>query len=113
VRLRIQNSLGWQFNLHQAGEFRVMVQTVMDADIQEPFGTHEVAVNVGRQSTKGKAGRKDMPKDVKSGWITTASDIGTITISKPGLCKLSLKAIALDKKAHAGLTAYSVRLIPQ
>ncbi len=106
-------SLGWEFNLRQAGTFRVMVQSAINGELKGEFGTHEVAVNVGRQSTQGKAGRKDLPREVKhDDWCTTESDIGTITIAKPGWCKLSLKAIRLDKKAKAGLTAVGVRLVP-
>ena len=99
--------------MHRPGEFRVIVETVLNGDAKDQFGTHEVAVNVGRQSTKGKAGRKDMVEDRgDNDWRIVESDIGTITINKPGLCKLSLKALRLDKKASAGLTAAGVRLVP-
>ena len=106
-------SLGWEFNMHRPGEFRVIVDTVLNGDAKDQFGTHEVAVNVGRQSTKGKAGRKDMVEDRgDNDWRIVESDIGTITINKPGPCKLSLKALRLDQKAAAGLTAAGVRLVP-
>ena len=86
---------------------------MLNGDAKDQFGTHEVAVNVGRQSTKGKAGRKDMVEDRgDNDWRIVESDIGTITVNKPGLCKLSLKALRLDKKANAGLTAAGVRLVP-
>ena len=106
-------SLGWEFNLHKPGEFRVVVQTVMNSYMKDRYGTHEVAVNVGRRSTKGKVGKKDACKETwNDGWYVAERDIGAITINKPGPCKLSLKALRLDKKAKAGLTASGVRLVP-
>jgi len=104
--------LRWKFVLKQTGAFQVVVQTVMDRNRPDWFGTHRVKVSVGRRFVSGDAGKKDMIMDAKvNRWHIAESDLGVVELHTPGSHILTLKAEHVDPRAHAGLTVSGVRLI--
>jgi len=104
-------SMRWSFRLRRAGNYRVLVQTMMDRNRADQFGTHDVKATVGGQTVRGRAGRKDMSADEKTRWHVAESDIGCVRLEKPGKLALTLTAERIDAAAPAGLTVSGVRLV--
>ena len=104
-------SATWTFNLNEPGLYRVFVRTLLNRDVAQGYGTHNVKVTVSGKSVRGKAGLKDIIMDPEvNHWHTAQSDIGVLELNKPGQCKLTLRTEKIQRNAPAGLALCGVRL---
>jgi alpha-L-fucosidase len=108
-----ENRVSWDFRLASPG--RYMVQVITQTDTSGRWeGGHDVRVNVGRSSVRGKlreVERRDNPR-ANSYLLDVVSTVGTIVINKAGVHTLKLKAEQIVKKKGMGLKLRGVQLIP-
>ena len=112
--LTTDNSATWNVQIHQPGEFTVIVKTFGRKKALNAFGNHDVEVSVDGSTISGVAGIKDidMSEDAP-GPQKPESPIGTLSIKSTGEHQIKLKATKIDEAASKGFTLVSLKLIPK
>ena len=105
------NWLSWDAKVFEPGEFEVQVLTAYRG--RQWFGGHKVKLAVGRQSVGGTLTPDEMLDSPRTKHMPeAATTLGTLTIAKPGVHTLTLRADLINKDVRAGLGVSEVRLVP-
>ena len=103
----------WNFKVAKPGEFDVVVVTSEQKYGRDWEGGHAVAIKAAGREIKGTVDNdgKEVPP-ANPYWPYVLSNIGRVTIDKPGTFDLALRPEKINAEKKLGLTLVSVRLVP-
>jgi len=103
--------LDWEFQVSKPGTFQVAAITSEQKYGGRWEGGHRVAVNVAGNTLRGVIARDVMAEDPTAPyWPYVRSNLGRVTIGRPGAYQLSLKPESIEGPKKYGLTLVSVVL---
>jgi alpha-L-fucosidase len=111
--LNKDESLSWKFRVFRPGEYRVAVLSSEQKYNTNWEGGHTVNVRVAGTDLRGAVERHETVVNPRSPyWNHVLSNIGRVSLQKPGVYDVTLKPESLQTAKKLGLTLVSVRLIP-
>ena len=104
--------LAWEFRVVQPGAWTVQILTV--APKYQPWqGGHHIRVTLGNQGLTGVIRPDRMLSGVRTEHYSQAvTDLGTMTLTRPGIYWLELHAVEINSAVPTGLCVCEIRLTP-
>jgi alpha-L-fucosidase len=105
--------LEWEFKVVNGGIFKVEVITASGGHSRPWQGGHDVEIAVGKTVLNARLDLDHMVEDVSARYyMQGVSSCGDVQIPDSGTYKLSLNALTIPQREHAGLNLRSIELRP-